>query len=114
MRNHSLFPESQDCVTTNFNSSVPNLLNVLGVPAAIDINIKPIAVQIPEFNDNENSFPVVGNDFSAAGVVSKQNLRKQKAHKFRLKRRELKMKLYGSEFNVRDGTKNPMRQIAAL
>jgi hypothetical protein len=57
---------------------------------------------------------VIGNDFSAAGVVSKQNLRKQKSHSFRLKRRELKMKLYGSKFNVRDGIKNPMRQIAAL
>jgi hypothetical protein len=118
VRHHSLFPEDywpeSTRVTTNFNSSIPNLLNVQHGAPALDINIKPSAVNIPEFNYNENSFPVIGNDFSAAGVVSKQNLRKQKSHRFRLKRRELKMKLYGSKFNVRDGIKNPMRQIAAL
>ena len=79
----------------------------------MDNNIKP-AINIPEFEDNDNSYPVNGKDFSAAGVVSKANLRKQKSHRFRVKRRELKMKLHGSAFNVRDGIKNPMRQIAAL
>jgi hypothetical protein len=116
VRQHSLFPEDwpeSTRVTTNFNSSVPTLLNVqLGTPAT-DNNIKP-AISIPEFEDNDNSYPVNGNDFSAAGVVSKANLRKQKSHRFRVKRRELKMKLHGSAFNVRDGIKNPMRQIAAL
>jgi hypothetical protein len=44
----------------------------------------------------------------------KSNRRKEKSSSFRVKRRELKMKLHGSVFNVRDGAKNPMRQIAAL
>lgn len=115
VRNHSLFPEDfgpeSTRNTTIFSSSIPTLLNVKqnGTTASVDINIKP-AIDIPEFEElNDNSYPVNGNDFSAAGVVSKEHLRKQKSHRFRVKRRELKMKLHGSQFNVREGIKNPMR-----
>jgi hypothetical protein len=63
--------------------------------------------------DADNSFPilsVIDNDnLSAAGAISKMGMRKQKSKQFRARRREIKMALHGSQFNIRDGVKNPMR-----
>ena len=55
------------------------------------------------------------DDLSAADACHKEaNSRKQKSQRFRARRRELKIKLYGHSFNgVRETVKNPMRQIAA-
>ena len=64
--------------------------------------------------DSLSGPPIIDNDvYSAAGVCCKAGTRSQKSLKFRLRRRDQKLKLYGSEFATRDSAKNPMRQIAA-
>lgn len=58
---------------------------------------------------------VIDDDIlSADGACRKLDMRKQKSQRFRARRRELKLKLYGTPFSsIRESVKNPMRQIAA-